>query len=98
MGELCSISHKELIIYFHFCSNSENQCWKKISTLPTYEDFQFLIVDKLYSESEDELAANIENIVKTKGFQDDETFLTTTNISLECLGSDNWKIIDDLSE
>ena len=71
---------------------------KKISTLPTYEDFQFLIADKLYSESEDELAANIENIVKTKGFQDDESFLTTTNISLECLGSDNWKIIDDLSE
>ena len=77
-----------------YLRNPENQCWKKSSTLPSFEDFQFLVVNKLFSESEDELAENIEKIVRAKGFQDDETFPTYSNISIECLGSEKWGVVN----
>ena len=69
-----------------------NHCWKKQSFLNSYENFKFLNEKKLYSESEEELADNIEMIVKSEGFLPDKEFQVFSNISLECIGNNQWVV------
>ena len=71
---------------FHF-SESVNHCWKKDSFLKTHEDFQFLNEKKLFSDSEEKLATNVENMVKSEGFLADKEFQIFSNVTMECVGN-----------
>ena len=56
-----------------------------------YEDDEF---GKLLSETEDELAKNIETIVKKNGFLNDRTYHTTNNLTIECMNDGHWEYVD----
>ena len=78
-----------------FYRNSKNQCWRKENFLQSYEDFKFLNEKKLYSDTEEELAKNIELMVKSEGFLADKQFQIFPNLSLECSGNNQWVVTDN---
>ena len=67
-----------------------NQCFKKSSFLETHEDFQFILEESLLSNSKEEIAKNVEKLVKSKGFQAEEEMNVYSNITLTCQGNDEW--------
>ena len=75
-----------------FFRNSNNQCWRKHNSLQSYEDFKFLNEKKLFSDTEEELANNIEQMVKSEGFLAEKEFQIFPNLSLECSGNDQWVV------
>ena len=69
-----------------------NHCWRKESFLEPFEDFMFLNNLELYSDTEEELSNNIELMVKSEGFLPEKEFQIFSNLTLECLGNDQWVV------
>ena len=86
MGRFTTQVLEAINIFFNF-RNSVNHCWKKDSFLKTHEDFQFLNEKKLFSDSEEKLATNVENMVKSEGFLADKEFQIFSNVTMECVGN-----------
>ena len=62
------------------------------------ESSKFLIYNtetQILADNDGELAQLIENTVKSKGFLEDEEFLTPSIISVKCLGDDKWEFVND---
>ena len=76
-----------------------NQCWRVKNFLTTEEDFKFLLYEedgfRWLAHTDKEILDLVENVTKSKGFYEDETFLTPATISIECLGNNKWKFLDD---
>ena len=47
------------------------------------------------AHSDKEISDLVENVTKSSGFYEDETFVSPARISIECLGNDKWKFLDD---
>ena len=69
-----------------------NHCWRKESFLESFEDFKFLNEMELYSDTEDEISNRIESMVKSDGFLAEKEFQIFSNLSLVCLGNDQWTV------
>ena len=72
----------------------KNHCFRKTNFLDSHEDLQFLLEKRLLSESEKEIAQNIENLVKADGFQANGDMETYSNVTVRCLGNNEWKFHD----
>ena len=86
MGRFTTQVLEAINIFFNF-RNTVNHCWKKDSFLKTHEDFLFLNEKKLFSDSEEKLATNVENMVKSEGFLADKEFQIFSNVTMECVGN-----------
>ena len=83
------------MLTFPCCSTFSNQCFRKSSFLETHEDFQFIVEESLLSESEEEIAKNIENLVKSEGFMVEKDMDVHANITIICQGNDEWVFASD---
>ena len=54
------------------------------------ENFQFLVDGTFLSESDTELAKNIEDFVKAEGFSSHDEFMTMPEVTIKCEGNDKW--------
>ena len=88
--------HLDFIFVFR---SLENQCWRVKNFLKTEEEFKFLLHEedglKWLAGSDREISDLVENVTKSNGFYEDETFVTPARISVECLGNDKWRFLDD---
>ena len=80
---------------FPFCRTINNHCFRKSSFLECHEDFQFIVEESLLSESEEEIAKNIENLVKSEGFMVEKDVDVHANITIICQGNDEWVFASD---
>ena len=87
-----------LSFILYFFSNIENRCWLKKNLGLKEENFKFLLYEdeygKLLSESEEEIAENIETIVKKNGFLNVQEYLTPNNLTIECMSNGQWEYVD----
>ena len=76
-----------------------NQCWRIKNFLETEEEFKFLLHEedgwKWLGHTDKEISDFVENVTKARGFYEDETFLTPATISIECLGNEKWRFLDN---
>ena len=67
--------------------------------LRTEEEFAFLLHEedgwKWLAHTDKEISDFVENVTKSRGFYEDETFLTQATISIECLGNEKWRFLDN---
>ena len=59
------------------------------------EKFQFLVDGKFLSESDTELAKNIEDFVKAEGFSPNDEFMTMPEVTIKCEGGDKWEWVTE---
>ena len=78
------------MLTFPCCRTFSKQCFRKSSFLETHEDFQFIVEESLLSESEEGIAKNIENLVKSEGFMVEKDMTVHANITIICKGNDEW--------
>ena len=86
---------RNFLVHVLPCRNITNQCFRKSSFLDTHEDFQFIFEESLLSESVEDIAKNIENLVKSEGFMAEEDIDVFANMTLLCQGNDEWLFSDE---
>ena len=59
------------------------------------DKFQFLVDGKFLSESDTELAKNIEDFVKAEGFSPNDEFMTMPEVTIKCEGNDKWEWVTE---
>ena len=77
------------------CRNIGNHCFKKSSFLKSPEDFQFILEESLLSKSAEDIPKNLEKLVKSEGFLADREMDVHANITVTCLGNDEWVFAND---
>ena len=72
----------------------DNQCWKETNFLLNEEKFKFLVHSEAgkpwLAGSDPEMSQLVEDVTKAGGFYPEEKFTVLTNISVQCLGGDQW--------
>ena len=72
----------------------DNQCWKEKNFLLNEEKFKFLVHSEAgkpwLAGSDPEMSQLVEDVTKAGGFYPEEKFTILTNISVQCLGGDQW--------
>ena len=67
--------------------------------LETEDEFKFLLHEedgwRWLAHTDTEISDLVENVTKSRGFYQDETFVTPARISIECLGNEKWRFLDD---
>ena len=78
----------------------ENQCWRRRDLLKSEEKFKFLLHSeagaKWLAGTDRAMSDLVENVTKSRGFFQDQTFHTPATIAVQCLGNDRWKFVDNV--
>ena len=79
----------------NFGRDINNHCFRKSRYLDTHGDFQFILEESLLSKSAEDIPKNLEKLVKSEGFLADREMDVHSNITVTCLGNDEWVFAND---